>query len=309
MFKASQQLLRFSFPSLIYQQMQDNWSICCVYEESHGSSYLRFSCFYFLDFFASSEARIFSLRLFSGSVMSRVTLFSLWTLDLSSSSPRVLLVNEGTDTLHSQWRFQNQSTTFLASTSSSYLIIQSEQSLLQGKDSQLWKFLWNLLTNFSLSSVIATAGAITSQKLAGQDFNPKTVFAYTAFGALVAGPFAHYFYEFIGKIVPDVRFRRILEFLLERFTFAPIFCALSLFFLGIFEGKPVDVATANLFKLYKSVLLANWKYLTLPVFLNFNFVPPMLRVFVSNIIGFFWVIFVSDKRRRAAAVAAKKEEK
>lgn len=156
-----------------------------------------------------------------------------------------------------------------------------------------------------ISSVIATAGAITSQQLAGQPFNPSAVFAYTAFGAVIAGPFAHFFYEFIGKIVPDVRFKRILEFLLERFAFAPIFVGLTLYFLTIFEGKSPDQATKNLFKLYKSVLLANWRYLTLPVFLNFNFVPPMLRVFVSNIIGFFWVIYMADKRRRAAAAAKK----
>lgn len=155
--------------------------------------------------------------------------------------------------------------------------------------------------------MIATAGAITSQKLSGQDINVNSVFAYTAFGAFVGAPFAHFFYEAIGRIVPDVRFKRILEFLLERFTFAPIFCALSLFFLTIFEGKTPDEATKNLFRMYKNVLLANWRYLTLPVFLNFNFVPPMLRVFTSNIIGFFWIIYLADKRRRAAA-AAKKEK-
>lgn len=153
--------------------------------------------------------------------------------------------------------------------------------------------------------MIASAGAVTSQTLSDQPFNPNSVFAYAAFGGLVGAPFAHYFYDFITKIVPDVRFKRILEFLLERFMFAPIFCGLSLYFLTIFEGKSPDQATKNLLKLYKSVLLANWRYLSLPVFLNFNFVPPMLRVFVSNIIGFFWVIYVSDKRRRAAAAAKK----
>lgn len=134
------------------------------------------------------------------------------------------------------------------------------------------------------------------------------MFAYSAYGAFVGAPFAHFYYNLISKIVPDVKFRRILEFLLERFTFAPIFCALSLYFLTIFEGKTPDEAMKNLLKLYKSVLFANWRYLTLPVFLNFNFVPPMLRVFVSNIIGFFWILYVADKRRRAAA-AAKKDTK
>lgn len=154
-----------------------------------------------------------------------------------------------------------------------------------------------------------TAGALTSQTLSGQPINPNSVFAYGAFGALIAGPFAHHFYELIGRLVPDVRFKRILEFLLERLTFAPILCALSLYFLTILEGKSPDQALKNLLALYKSVLLANWRYLTLPVFLNFNFVPPMLRVFVSNMIGFFWIIYVADKRRRAAAAAAKKEVK
>ena len=154
-----------------------------------------------------------------------------------------------------------------------------------------------------------TAGAVTSQKLSGQPLNPNSIFAYSAFGALIAGPFAHCFYELIGRIVPDVRFKKLLEFLLERLTFAPVLCALSLYFLTIFEGKSPDQALKNLLTLYKSVLIANWRYLTLPVFLNFRFVPPMLRVFVGNIIGFFWVIYVADKRRRAAAAAAKKEVK
>lgn len=161
--------------------------------------------------------------------------------------------------------------------------------------------------NLYCSSVIATAGALTSQKMNGH-YNPRSVLAYTMFGAAVAGPFAHFFYQLINSVVPDVRGRRVLEFLMERFTFAPCFCALSLFFLTIFEGKSVDQATQNLARMYKSVLLANWKYLTFPVFLNFNFVPPMLRVFVSNIIGFFWVIYLADKRRRAAAAAAKKDK-
>lgn len=154
-----------------------------------------------------------------------------------------------------------------------------------------------------------TAASVTSQKISGQPINPNSVFAYAAFGGLIAGPFSHSFYEFVSRIVPDVRYKRILEFLLERFTFAPILCALSLYFLTIFEGKSPDQALKNLLALYKSVLVANWRYLTLPVFLNFKFVPPMLRVFVGNMIGFFWILYVADKRRRAAAAAAKKEAK
>jgi peroxisomal membrane protein 2 len=142
---------------------------------------------------------------------------------------------------------------------------------------------------------------LTSQKLSGQELNLRSILAYAGYGLCIGGPFAHFFYTFINNITPDGRSKKLWEFLLERFGFAPIFCVLSLYFLTLFEGKTHLQAVGNLVKLYQQVLTANWTYLTLPVFLNFYFTPPMLRVFVSNIIGFFWVIYLADKRRRAAA--------
>ncbi|CAO1349823.1 unnamed protein product [Diamesa serratosioi] len=150
------------------------------------------------------------------------------------------------------------------------------------------------------SCVIATAGSLASQKLTGQELKKETIFAYSCFGLCFGGTVPHYFYKCIENILPDVKIRRILEFFCERFMFAPLFCALSLYFLSIFEGRTHDQSTKNVLRMYKSVLLANWKYLSFPVFLNINFVPSMLRVFVANAIGFFWIIYLSDKRRRAA---------
>lgn len=37
-----------------------------------------------------------------------------------------------------------------------------------------------------------------------------------------------------------------------------------------------EVAVANLKKLYWPLLRANWQYLSIPVFLNMAFVPPMV---------------------------------
>lgn len=154
---------------------------------------------------------------------------------------------------------------------------------------------------YCFSCTIATFGALTSQTLSAEKINYNAVFAYSAFGLLFGGSVPHYFYQLIGKLTENFgRFKNVGEFLLERALFAPVFCALSLYFLSIFEGKTHDQATQNLLKLYKSVLLTNWRYLSLPVFLNFNFVPPLLRVFVANIIGFFWIIYLADKRRRAS---------
>jgi peroxisomal membrane protein 2 len=158
---------------------------------------------------------------------------------------------------------------------------------------------------FKFSCTVATAGALASQSLSGQKINPRAVFAYSIFGLLFGGTVPHYFFTFFETLVPDVPYKKIIEFLLERFTFAPVFTALSLYFLSIFEGKSPEQALKTLKQLYLTVLTTNWRYLSLPVFINFNFVPLFLRVFVANLIGFFWILYLSDKRRRAAA--AKKE--
>lgn len=58
--------------------------------------------------------------------------------------------------------------------------------------------------------------------------------------------------------------------------FAPAITALSLYFITRFEGKGHEDGVSNLNDLYKMILVNNWKYLTLPVFINFRFVPPMV---------------------------------
>ncbi|KAG5677624.1 hypothetical protein PVAND_007366 [Polypedilum vanderplanki] len=151
------------------------------------------------------------------------------------------------------------------------------------------------------SCTVATAGALASQSLSGQKINPRAVFAYSIFGLLFGGSVPHYFFNFFESVVPDVPYKKLIEFLLERSVFAPVFTAMSLYFLSIFEGKSPEQALKTLQQLYLTVLTTNWRYLSLPVFINFNFVPLFLRVFVANLIGFFWIIYLADKRRRAAA--------
>ena len=62
----------------------------------------------------------------------------------------------------------------------------------------------------------------------------------------------------------------------ERALFAPVITALSLYFISRFEYKTHDEALGNLFTQYRSILRGNWKFLTLPVFINFNYIPPMV---------------------------------
>lgn len=71
----------------------------------------------------------------------------------------------------------------------------------------------------------------------------------------------------------------------ERAIFAPAITALSLYFITRFEGKSHEDGVSNLNDLYKLILVNNWKYLTLPVLINFRFVPPMVSGVFCNRVG------------------------
>ncbi|XP_058053964.1 PXMP2/4 family protein 3 [Anopheles bellator] len=164
------------------------------------------------------------------------------------------------------------------------------------------------------SCVIASSANLVSQKLAGaKELNTDSVMAYGLFGLIFTGPLSHFFYSWLDRVTNDTRFKKILMLLGERALFAPALTALSLYFISRFEYKTHDEAFVNLVTLFRSVLRGNLKFLTLPVIINFNYVPPMLRVLFANIIGFCWIVFLSTKRRKAeqrrqAALTGKKSE-
>ncbi|XP_053663050.1 PXMP2/4 family protein 3 [Anopheles marshallii] len=157
-----------------------------------------------------------------------------------------------------------------------------------------------LRTKALTSCVIASSANLVSQKLGGvKQVNKDSVLAYGLFGLIFTGPLSHFFYSWLDRITNDTRFKKLLMLLGERALFAPVITALSLYFISRFEYKSHDEALVNLITQYRSILRGNWKFLTLPVFINFNYVPPMLRVLFANIIGFCWMVVLSTKRRKA----------
>lgn len=153
------------------------------------------------------------------------------------------------------------------------------------------------------SCVLATSANYASQKIAGnEEIDQDSLLAYGLFGLLFGGAVPHYFYAIVERFLKrNVRFRQFIFFLIERSIYAPFFQTLSLYFLSRFEGSSNYQAVENLRRLYWPLLKANWKYLSIPVFINIYFVPPLLRVLTSNLIGFIWVIFMANRRRAAAS--------
>lgn len=147
------------------------------------------------------------------------------------------------------------------------------------------------------SCVIATLGNFLSQKISGaKSINKDSLLAFALFGLFFGGPVPHYFYKNVQPFVKSP----LLFLLIERFLYTPCYQALALYILALFEGNTHDEACRQMKKLYWPILSANLKYLILLQYINFKYVPPILRVLVVNLIGFFWTIFLAQQRAKEA---------
>lgn len=160
----------------------------------------------------------------------------------------------------------------------------------------------NPIRTKSLSScVIAVLANLTSQYISGcKKINQDSVLAFGLFGLIFGGSVPHEFYEILDWVFPDTSKHAVLKQLLfERIVYTPLYQFFSLYSLARLEGKTHNQTMSQIYYVYWSVLKANWKWLTVLQFINLTFVPPLLRVLVYNLIGFFWIVFLATKRQEA----------
>ncbi|XP_075220093.1 peroxisomal membrane protein 2 [Lycorma delicatula] len=151
------------------------------------------------------------------------------------------------------------------------------------------------------SGVLASLANVISQRISNRkSFSQETLIAFALFGFIFGGSVPHYFFTILQKIVPHGSSHAVIkQLLIERFIYAPLYQAFSLYVLARFEGKSHNSAKSELLSLYWPVLRNNWKYLTFFQFINLSVMPQSLQVLYVNMIGFFWVIFLSYKRAKA----------
>ncbi|KAB0795609.1 hypothetical protein PPYR_12448 [Photinus pyralis] len=149
--------------------------------------------------------------------------------------------------------------------------------------------------------IVAAAGNLASQYISGsKSLAQDSLLAYGIYGLLFGGTIPHYFYGFLERAIPEqVPMAVLKKLLVERLIFSPIYHAFTLYMIARLEGKTHAQATQQVEHLYWPVLSSSWKYLSIIQFLNFQFVPPLLRVLIVNLIGFFWTIYIANKRRQA----------
>nr|CAH7738295.1 unnamed protein product [Callosobruchus chinensis] len=158
-------------------------------------------------------------------------------------------------------------------------------------------------------AIIATTGNLASQKLSGaKALDYQSILAYGIYGLAVGGTIPHYFYSFLDWAVPeDAAFGIAKKLLLERLVYSPLYQGFTLYVLARLEGKDHNGAVEQLQHLYWPILTSSWKYLTVIHLINLSVVPPMLRVLIINLMGFFWTIYVANKRRQEKNKEEKKK--
>ncbi|KAK0174418.1 hypothetical protein PV327_010187 [Microctonus hyperodae] len=140
------------------------------------------------------------------------------------------------------------------------------------------------------SLITAAFGNFVAQRITeANKINQDSLIAFGLFGLLFGGPVPYFFYKYIHLFVKN----RLGILAVERIVYTPLFEALSLYMLPRLEGKSHQHSCKNLHNRYRSILLTNWKYLTLMQFINMYYIPPILKVLVSNIIGLMWTIYLA----------------
>ncbi|KAF5292439.1 hypothetical protein FQA39_LY13986 [Lamprigera yunnana] len=149
--------------------------------------------------------------------------------------------------------------------------------------------------------VVAAAGNLASQYISGsKSISQESLIAYSVYGLLFGGTIPHYFYGALDSIVLGHSTAEVLKkLLIERLIFSPLYHAFTLYMLARLEKKTHQDALKQLEALYWPILSSSWKYLTIIQFLNLKFVPSILRVLIVNLVGFFWTIYLANKRRQA----------
>ncbi|KAG7188161.1 hypothetical protein KM043_013379 [Ampulex compressa] len=156
-----------------------------------------------------------------------------------------------------------------------------------------------LKTKAITSCLVATLGNFVSQKLSRRKYiNEDSLVAFALFGLLFGGTIPHYFYTYIHHITRSP----LNVLLIERCLYTPCLQAFALFMLALFEGNSPKEASKQTRKLYLPVLLANLRYLTILQYINFKFVPPMLRVLMLNLINFIWFIYLTQRRANSSKI-------
>ena len=116
---------------------------------------------------------------------------------------------------------------------------------------------------------------------------------FTMMGAWFTSPILHVWYGFLARRIPGTDlWATVLRLSLDQLVFAPMFIPSFFAVTLMMDGTPEKVVPKIKAEWFSTVI-ANYVVWVPAQFINFKFTPPHLQVLFSNMVGFFWNIYIS----------------
>jgi len=95
------------------------------------------------------------------------------------------------------------------------------------------------VTKCLTSGVVMGAGDFIGQVYYEGSFDKERLARYSILGAGLVGPSLHYWYNFLGRMIPGTQFSAVIyRIAVDQLIFAPCFIGLFIFCILLLEGRP-----------------------------------------------------------------------
>jgi len=156
-----------------------------------------------------------------------------------------------------------------------------------------------ILTKAITAAVVAASGNLVAQVLVERGrLDVSRLIKFSLIGMAVT-PLSHFKFLFLDVLFGGVKGKLNIygKLAIDQIVFGPIFTIVFYALLAIFDGQPGKMGQLIKQNLWPTQL-TSWKVWPIASWVNFNFIPPELRVLFVNLVGFFWVIILSSIANR-----------
>ncbi|KAH9611570.1 hypothetical protein KSS87_010336 [Heliosperma pusillum] len=164
-----------------------------------------------------------------------------------------------------------------------------------------------LRTKAITAGVLAGCSDFTAQKISGiKKLQLKRLLLIMAYGFLYSGPLGHFFHKLMDKIFKGKQGNTTVgkKVLLEQLTISPWNNMLFMMYYGlVVEGRSWPMVKSKVKKDYPTVQLTSWKFWPIVNWVNYQYMPPQLRVLFHSSIASCWAIFLNLKARSTIKIA------
>ena len=138
----------------------------------------------------------------------------------------------------------------------------------------------------------------TALKKKTKKFDFLRIFKQASFGFLFA-PYGHYHF---CKIIPFFFPRKIGQnanlLVLKQTTYdqtihASFFTIVFYFWIGLLNSKKSSEIMSDIKLKFLPTMIENWKIWPLAMIINYKYIPPQYSLLYTNIIGLFWMTYLS----------------